>query len=341
MKNERLREQMVLTNKVDGRRCVVASVEVTPNGGKKALAFYEVEDPTVPAEQVEISEANDICFRILDDPMPYGIPEGYSVEDGVLLKNGEPVCEQGYIKVDKIIGGMENALVLLCDDSDGNKQVYIYNPVRDRFVSVVFINKDSEFKAFYADEDGINGIVVVDKYEPAVKFVDEKEVEYKAFISEEYTLLKAGSYIDSVIEDEPLDIKKVLFRGRDIVIITERAYEVNEGEITAREGIIPGRALIIDASTGRFRTSCTPSAIKYCTEKGAVEFFGDDYTSALGYDIRTPILGEAAAEGFLYYVDNYKDGKKQVYVFANADATACAKIGVERTSDRGNIYSLV
>ena len=55
------------------------------------------------AENLTITVDNCLSFRAIHIPEDTTIPAGYSVENGVLLKDGKTVTEQGDIVVKKIL----------------------------------------------------------------------------------------------------------------------------------------------------------------------------------------------------------------------------------------------
>ena len=95
MKIERLRVGLEVLNKVDGKEYKVTKVD-----GTIGTAVEISKDPATGMigfgnGEVMITEKNALAFRILRDPEPYPIPEGYSVRDGILIKDGEAGMRTG------------------------------------------------------------------------------------------------------------------------------------------------------------------------------------------------------------------------------------------------------
>lgn len=110
MRIERLRMGLELLNKVNGEEYKVVDVD-----GATGTAAEMIKDPvtglnSVGEEEVTITEENALAFRILSDPEPYPVPEGYSIEDGVLLKDGKPACIQGEFSFIRIFAALPDCI---------------------------------------------------------------------------------------------------------------------------------------------------------------------------------------------------------------------------------------
>lgn len=103
MKIQRLRMGIEVFNKVDSKEYKVMKVDGTTGTAVEMHMDPEGTLAGLGDEEITITEKNALAFRILNDPEPYPVPEGYSVEDGVLLKDGEPACVQGEFSFVKIL----------------------------------------------------------------------------------------------------------------------------------------------------------------------------------------------------------------------------------------------
>lgn len=91
-----------------------------------------------------ITEANAICFRFLCNPNLPVIPEGYYVENGVLMQSNEKVTEQGELVICKMLASFPGKLLLAVkvNDTVPEKErnwvyLYTYEPKRDRFFKLL------------------------------------------------------------------------------------------------------------------------------------------------------------------------------------------------------------
>lgn len=147
MKIERMRQGIVVLNKIDGKRYKVCgsfdSAVGTPSGVAYELADNDPNDipcgELVNRHSVEITEANALAFRVLADTEPYPVPVGYIIRNGILMKNGEPVCAQGEIVIDKILATQADSLILAAnkDEVDGRVDIMTYKVSRDRFTTLL------------------------------------------------------------------------------------------------------------------------------------------------------------------------------------------------------------
>lgn len=62
--------------------------------------------------EVNLTEQNAICFRVIKDSYENLAAENWYVSDGVLVKNGHPAAEQGEIEIDRILAIFPRKLLL-------------------------------------------------------------------------------------------------------------------------------------------------------------------------------------------------------------------------------------
>lgn len=137
MRFERVRKNCVVYNKINGQRYMIEDInkeEKTAN----LLPYVEDDEKeeTIFDLPVTMTEKNAICFRLLNDPNKPEIPEGYSVNDGVLTKEGEPVTEQGALKFKGILCVQPGYLVLKAetrDHKEDRQDLFTYDPWKDTF----------------------------------------------------------------------------------------------------------------------------------------------------------------------------------------------------------------
>lgn len=85
---------------------------------KRELFLREIEKNEVPLycidgqSEVNMSEKNAICFRVIKDSYENLAAENWYVSDGVLVKNGHPAAEQGEIEIDHILAIFPRKILL-------------------------------------------------------------------------------------------------------------------------------------------------------------------------------------------------------------------------------------
>lgn len=132
MRSNRLRKGLIVFNKVDGSKYKVTEVSIRE--GEKVGTAYEMVDDELTGKSVLINEKNALAFKALEDTEPYPIPEGYSVLDGKLMKDGSAVCDQGDVVVEKILAVQPDYLILAANkDKDGKINIMSYQVCCDRF----------------------------------------------------------------------------------------------------------------------------------------------------------------------------------------------------------------
>lgn len=86
-------------------------------------------------------EAAVKVLKVLYDPREDEVPEGYTVADGVLLKDGEPATAQGQLEFLDILTVMAGEIILTAktkDKADGKVEVFAYRPLEDKFSKLTY-----------------------------------------------------------------------------------------------------------------------------------------------------------------------------------------------------------
>lgn len=85
---------------------------------KRELFLREIEKNEVPLycidgqSEVNMTEKNAICFRVIKDFYENLVAENWYISDGVLVKNGYPAAEQGEIEIDQILAIFARKILL-------------------------------------------------------------------------------------------------------------------------------------------------------------------------------------------------------------------------------------
>lgn len=136
MRFNRAKKETVIYNKVNGKEYLI-----TKEDGQSVIAEALIPDTnenrTDPEDTVRITEANCICFRVIQDAPPTD-PVGFYVNsEGTLYKDGTPVTEQGELKFESILCTLPGVLFLISQRKDGNVDLYAYRVGIDRFTNII------------------------------------------------------------------------------------------------------------------------------------------------------------------------------------------------------------
>lgn len=138
MRPEKILKDVTVLNKVDNKLYKIMSVD---NGIGIACLLEDGE--IKESVSVKISEANAIAYRLIDNPNIPEIPVGYTVNNGILLKDGVPATEQGSLVINKIITCVPGKLLLAVlpregmADYDDYVDMFSYKPSEDRFKKLI------------------------------------------------------------------------------------------------------------------------------------------------------------------------------------------------------------
>ena len=86
-------------------------------------------------------EAAVKVLKVLYDPRENEVPDGYTVADGVLLKDGEPATAQGQLEFIDVLTVMAGEIILTAktkDKADGKVEVFAYRPLEDKFAKLTY-----------------------------------------------------------------------------------------------------------------------------------------------------------------------------------------------------------
>lgn len=86
-------------------------------------------------------EAAMRVLKVIYDPRENEVPEGYTVADGVLLKDGEPATAQGQLEFLDILTVMAGEIILTAktkDKADGKVEIFAYRPLDDKFLKLTY-----------------------------------------------------------------------------------------------------------------------------------------------------------------------------------------------------------
>lgn len=100
----------------------------------------EGEDRESRTMQLPVEAAMKV-LKVLYDPREDEVPEGYTVADGVLLKDGEPATAQGQLEFISVLAVMAGEIILTAktkDKTDGKVEVFAYRPLEDKFAKLTY-----------------------------------------------------------------------------------------------------------------------------------------------------------------------------------------------------------
>lgn len=121
-------------------------------------------------------EAAMKVLKILYDPREDEVPEGYTVADGVLLKDGQPATVQGQLEFLDILTVMAGEIILTAktkDKADGKAEIFAYRPLDDKFLKLTYPISNVRVIEELSDENRL--IAEITQTEEKVALDDEGE----------------------------------------------------------------------------------------------------------------------------------------------------------------------
>ncbi len=359
MRIEKLKKDQVLGNKINGKCYQVLEVknenEVIAGTAAEVDADYELIEPNVV---VKVTAENDRCFRILQDVEPE-ILEGYSAEDGNLMKDGSSVTQQGELFIKKVLAAAKGELLLLVKGKDtGNgDDLFTYSPEKDSFKKVyngvgdIIVSNnitavDSSATVIgwnnyriekeYDDETG--EIITDEKGEPVEKtvFLYSIVLAYsnEGVINASENNVEIGAVVGTYqLKDELVDI---------IIECCEKEDACHMHFVISNDGITCWRN---DKKFGELLSESPVYFVPEYADGGVLMRFHDHivYDNIYGNKqesiIKMSGIG-TKTDGYDHLVDRYWDkDKRLVYILANSDGQTLS-IASNKTKDRGYVVTI-
>lgn len=135
----------------------------------------ENEDRESRTMQLPVEAAVKV-LKVLYDPREDEVPEGYTVADGVLLKDGEPATAQGQLEFLDILTVMAGEIILTAktkDKADGKVEIFAYRPLEDKFAKLTYPVSSVRVIEELSDENRL--IAEITQTEEKVALDDEGE----------------------------------------------------------------------------------------------------------------------------------------------------------------------
>lgn len=135
----------------------------------------ENEDREPRTMQLPVEAAVKV-LKVIYDPREDETPEGYTVADGVLLKDGEPATAQGQLEFIDVLAVMAGEIILTAktkDKTDGKVEIFAYRPLEDKFAKLTYPVSDVRVIKELSDDNRL--IAEITQTEEKVALDDEGE----------------------------------------------------------------------------------------------------------------------------------------------------------------------
>ena len=301
------------------------------------------KDIQIPEETVQITESNGLAYRFIKDTRPAENPTGYTVDNGVLLKNGNPVSEQGQLTVNRILAAFPDQLLLITE-LNGNTALTRYFPKRDKYQKAKDFVGNPHVIHDVADTDQV---LLVRPAKNKARFTEGNGSVAKD-ISEGTSLMYVNAtgikeqgteyYIDQVLCVWPYTC--FCLATQDI-----EPEEDIDGEMQPVLVDTDPFLVVIDqyGNTETIRGIGKEANIVYTPEFGGYTIVGKD--RVVLYSVEDEIVKVIPTTDTSVFagktlIDITIDGATTRYAFANTEATEIKTLVVKTTADRGDIVTV-
>lgn len=342
MRIGRLREELEVLNKLNGMNYKVVSVE---EDEKKGIACLMKEDGTLDEEQkVIITEDNALAFRVEKDPKPYDVPEAYSVDNGILLKNRKKACEQGQLRVHSILAAIRGMLVLAMkptERKDGFVDLFLYDTVRDHFKKITGQPMPVPALVGYDTNQETAILAYCAASEKEEKDADGKNVTKVSVNSRVFMVNKNGLTYSDLSAAMPVTVKdiRVLNEGGSHVLVPSDE-EVKDGTVVPnkeRRWYLLDEDLSVETSfgmDGNVKASWSPYYKCFTVKGDGALFIANQDDGIMIRDSKVNGLEDCNV-----LIDMTRENRGLRLAFCNEDYQIRTIVS-EKTADRGYLISI-
>lgn len=326
---------------------------VTDEGKASQIIDNEVSE-------VSIDLKDPVFYKVLEKAFVKDIPEGYDVVDGCLVKDGNPVTEQGQVVINTILEAVPGRLLLSVKplrDLGGNVDIFTYTPSEDRFNKLL---GDVPVPDIHTVTDNYY-VFVTTKTHMVEKDTDSVPEELSVFDSSYIDVYSASADKIACYGEKRSPIGEPMFilpsMTSDLVqIVTVSADAVKYDEEIDENVLIPSDKLILrrwflDDDEEINSCGCDDISLEGAKSVDSVTVTDNNsllikagniiyYTNDGHYRrvINSPLVKET--EGFDYLVDAEFTDKTNKLTLANKDYETIT-IKSEKTNDRGIVVSII
>lgn len=140
MRTNKIKTNVTVLNKVDRKLYKIINVDGSNETIRGTAKLIKDDESLDDAVTTVITANNAIAYRLIDDPNIPEVPTGYTVDDGMLLKDGVPATEQGSLVINKIIMAVAGRLILEVkprEPRDGYIDLMTYTIETDKFKKLI------------------------------------------------------------------------------------------------------------------------------------------------------------------------------------------------------------
>lgn len=325
---------------------------VTDEGKASQIIDNEVSE-------VSVDLKDPVFYKVLEKASVKDVPEGYDVVDGLLVKDGNPVTEQGQIVINTILSVVPGRLILSVKplrDLGDNVDIFTYTPSEDRFNKIL---GDVPVPNIHTITDNYY-VFVCTKTHMVEKDTDSVPEELPVFDSSYIEVYSVSA--DRIVHygekrspiGEPLFILSGMASDR-VQIVTVSADAVKYDEEINENVLVPSDKLVLRRWFFYFDEEmidmCDDIALEGVNSVDSVTVTDNDsllikagniiYYTNDGYYrrvINSPLVKET--KGFNYLVDTEFTDKTNKLTLANKDYETIT-IKSEKTDDRGIVVSII
>lgn len=349
MRSNKIKTNVTIINKVDSREYKIINVDGAGDSVRGTAKLVKDDGTLDNLVTSVITPANAIAYRLVEDPNIPAVPLGYSVEGGMLLKDGTQVTEQGSLIIDETIAAVAGRLILAVvpreprEPRDGYIDLFSYTPETDKFNKLIK-NPIPRVRIIGLSEDKNIVALAYSRTYSKDKILESGETVVETFFDSAAVL----SYVvkdDAVYSLRSFDmpIKAIdnvkNHRGR-FELAVEVDTDVNEYGVISESEDTHLTILEIDHDSminviDNYKVASAPEMIAETAAGFVIKLPDRIYINGYKYSVKNM----SVLSGYDYLVDITKKEHEIRYALADENMSVKTLI-VTSTKDRGNIVTV-
>lgn len=185
-------------------------------------------------DKLEITKLNDICFRIIYTPKNTDVPKGYTVEQGLLMKDGVPVTDQGQIVVEKIIAALPGYLLIGVKPRSKKEDLidlFTYDPEEDEFKKLI---RSASIPVPYVLKENEDSIILGYNQTHTEAVLDEDGNEtgkYHEIFERAAIMVIHDKVVDSAFLSRPMALELIPIKGSESDYLMGTTVDIDENMV--------------------------------------------------------------------------------------------------------------
>jgi hypothetical protein len=348
MRINKIKTNVTVLNKVDRKNYQIINVDGSGDSIKGTAKLIKEDGSLDDSVTAVITANNAIAYKLIDDPNIPDVPTGYTVENGILLKDGVPATEQGSLVINSIIAGVAGRLILSVEPREpreGYFDIMSYTVESDKFNKLIR-RSIPEVTIIASSENKMQLYMTYSRTYTKDKKLEDGTIETDNIFDAAAIMLydvMSDAVVDHVSFAEPIKAVDSVKAPNETIFAIEADTVVDSDGVIKEDDYITLRFVASEGhSLSLYKTTAidsVPESISKGYNASLIKASsGKWYINDITYKIPDKIVAELA--GYNVIVDiTSKDHVTRISL-ANTNTMEIKTLVISETRDRGDIITI-